>query len=116
MRWHIVRTIFWKECREMLRDRRSLAIMFGIPLLLYPLMTVLVASIGMAKTKQLTETPVKLFVTNPQYAPHLIELIKDEKSGITLTESTNPRADLTQAKLDAVIDVPQDAEREALAG
>ena len=74
MRWSIIKIVFWKECREMLRDRRSLAIMFGIPLLLYPLMTVLVASIGLAKSKQLTEHPVKLFVTHPENAPRLMEL------------------------------------------
>ena len=38
MRRHIVWTIFRKELREALRDRRTLFLMIGLPLLLYPLM------------------------------------------------------------------------------
>ena len=34
IRFSFVRTIFLKELREMLRDRRSLAVMFGLPLVL----------------------------------------------------------------------------------
>ena len=34
IRLGIVRTVFVKELREMLRDRRSLAVMFGLPLVL----------------------------------------------------------------------------------
>ena len=39
MRRERVRAVFFKALRETRRDRRSLAVMFGIPLLLYPLMT-----------------------------------------------------------------------------
>ena len=116
MRWNIVKTVFWKECREMLRDRRSLAIMFGIPLLLYPLMTVLVAGIGLAKTKQLTETPVKLAVVNETQAPHLAEMMRQEKSGFIITHSNDPSAELALGQLDAVLEVPPQAETDALAG
>ena len=38
MRARIVRTIFLKELRESLRDRRTLMMMVALPLLLYPLM------------------------------------------------------------------------------
>src|SRR5580765_1688464 len=100
----------------MLRDRRSLAIMFGIPLLLYPLMTVLVASIGLAKTKQLTEHPVNLVVIDGTKAPRLVEMMGEEKSGVKIAVSSDPAADLALGKLDAIIEVPAGAERDALAG
>ena len=40
MRFSIVRSVFAKELREMLRDRRSLTVMFGLPLVLYPLLAI----------------------------------------------------------------------------
>jgi len=44
MRWRIVRSIYVKELRETLRDRRTLMFMLALPLLLYPMMI-----IGMTK-------------------------------------------------------------------
>ena len=116
MRFPIIKTVFLKECREMLRDRRSLAIMFGVPLLLYPLMTVLVASIGLAKSKQIAEHPVKLVVLNSKDAPRLIELMHEESSGMRLAESKDPPADLARGELDAIVEIPPRAQADALAG
>ena len=36
IRPRIVKTVFLKELRAVLRDRRSLAVMFGVSLVLYP--------------------------------------------------------------------------------
>jgi len=47
MRWTIVRTVYLKELREALRDRRTLFVMVGLPILLYPL-----ALIGMSKLQE----------------------------------------------------------------
>ncbi|HEU0038179.1 MAG TPA: ABC transporter permease, partial [Verrucomicrobiae bacterium] len=38
MRFHIVWTIFCKEITESLRDRLTLAVVIGLPLLVYPLL------------------------------------------------------------------------------
>src|SRR4030095_7413207 len=118
MRFSIIKTVFLKELREMLRDRRSLAIMFGIPLLLYPLLTIAVAGLGMQRQKQRTETKAKLVVLNPASAPHLLELIRDKEKdrGIVLDPSVSPQTDLSTGKIDAIIDVPPDAERDLLTG
>src|SRR5881275_140241 len=97
MRFSIIKIVFLKELREMLRDRRSLAIMFGIPLLLYPLMTVAVAGLGLQKQKQLETTKVKLAVLNPSAGPHLLGLIDDKSEkdrGIVLMHPVNPEAEL----------------------
>lgn len=45
MRPHIVWTIFRKEIREALRDRLTLMVMLGLPLLIYPLVATLLARI-----------------------------------------------------------------------
>src|SRR5882724_7102010 len=108
MRFSIIKIVFLKELREMLRDRRSLTIMFGIPLVLYPVLTILVGTIGVSKKKQFTETPAKVAVVNSAAAPHLLMLFSDKDSGVEMVPSDDPDRDLLQAKpkIDAVIVVP----------
>src|SRR5271157_3897722 len=38
MRWSIIRTIWFREMRDQLRDRRTLFMIVGLPLVLYPLL------------------------------------------------------------------------------
>ena len=47
MRFNIVRDIYLKEIRETLRDRRTLMMMLGLPLVLYPLLI-----LGMSSLRQ----------------------------------------------------------------
>jgi sodium transport system permease protein len=42
MRWSIIRTIWFREMRDQLRDRRTLFMILGLPLLLYPVLGTLV--------------------------------------------------------------------------
>src|SRR5262249_49569537 len=116
MRFSIIKIVFLKELREMLRDRRSLMIMFGIPLVLYPILLLLIGTIGSSKKKQFTETPARVAVVNDSAAPHLLELFKAKDGGTTIMLSELPDADLAAGKLDAVVVVPDDAEKNALAG
>jgi sodium transport system permease protein len=116
VRLSIIKIVFFKELREMLRDRRSLAIMFGIPLVLYPLLTVTIGSVGLTKKKQLTEREAKVFVVNGPDAPRLVEMLREKDSGVTVvTNIKEPRADLTDGKIDAIVTVPPNAEADAMA-
>src|SRR4051812_20453510 len=116
MRLSIVKIVFLKELREMLRDRRSLTIMFGIPLVLYPILTILIGTIGVSKKKQFTETAARVAVVNGVDAPQLMNLIGDKESESLEVPSQQPEKDLTSGKLDAVLVVPPDTQRDALAG
>jgi sodium transport system permease protein len=42
MRWFVIRTIWFREVRDQLRDRRTLFMLVGLPLLLYPLLSIAV--------------------------------------------------------------------------
>src|SRR4051794_23722657 len=99
MRLHIIKIVFLKELREMLRDRRSLTIMFGIPLVLYPLLTVIVGFVGVSKKKQYTEQPARVAIVNQQAAPHLVELMDKPDSGIKITATKDPKNDLVAGKI-----------------
>lgn len=119
MRLSIVKTVFLKELREMLRDRRSLAVMFGLPLVLYPLVALGIASIGSSKRQEMTEKPARVAAPNISAAPQLRVLMEAPDSGVELVyprdEQTLSRQ-VADGKLDAVIDIPPDCERSALAG
>src|SRR5271163_1672476 len=53
MRWSIIRLIFLRELRDQLRDRRTLFMVAGLPLLLYPILGVAVLkfAVGFADRK-----------------------------------------------------------------
>src|SRR4051794_12350182 len=116
MRPRIIKIVFLKELREMLRDRRSLAILFGIPLVLYPLLTVVIGTVGMSKKKELTEKPARVAIANAESAPRLMEMLRGKESGVEIVSSPIPQADLSADKLDAVLEIPRDAETLALDG
>src|SRR4051812_34641529 len=47
MRWSIVRLIWLRELRDQLRDRRTLFMIVGLPLLLYPTLGVIVLTFAL---------------------------------------------------------------------
>lgn len=55
MRWPVVRLIAVREARDQLRDRRTMFMILGLPMLMYPLfVTVGVVFVAMLKDKKLT--------------------------------------------------------------
>jgi sodium transport system permease protein len=116
IRLEIVRTVFMKELREMLRDRRSLAVMFGLPLVLYPLLAIGISSLGQSKRQQLTEQPARVAIPDAEAAPELFARLKAKGSGIELTMPGNVEWALSRGVIDAVIDVPERAQERAIAG
>jgi sodium transport system permease protein len=115
MRFSIIKIVFLKELREMLRDRRSLAIMFGIPLVLYPMLTIAVGTLGVSRKNELTSRHAKVVVINPQSAPRLMAMLREKDHAVDVVLSDDPKADLIAGKIDAVVEVPADAETNALA-
>ena len=120
MRLDVVRTVFRKELREMLRDRRSLAIMFGIPLLLYPLVAIGIATLGSAKTKELRGQEVRVYIAGgKESVPKLIGLMNDQYTGlqaVDLNAGVDPVAALKSGNLQAILDAPPNAEARLVAG
>ena len=120
MRLDVVRTVFRKELREMLRDRRSLAVMFGIPLLLYPLVAIGVATLGSAKTKELRGQEVRVYIPGgKESVPKLIGLMNDQYTGLTavdLNPEIEPIGALKAGTLQAIVDAPPNAEARMVAG
>jgi sodium transport system permease protein len=115
MRFEIVKVVFLKELRETLRDRRSMVIMFGIPLLLYPLLMLGTAGLGASKVQRMTQQIGRVAVINPAAAPHLIQRLQARDSGLQIIPDADPRAALAADRIDAILIVPASGEQNALA-
>lgn len=116
LRFSIVKTVFLKEFREMLRDRRSLAVMFGVPLVLYPLLTIALATLSKAKVDDLKGSRNRIALVNGDAAPELKRRLAEKKTEIELYEAPDPQRSLKNADVDAVIEVPDRFEHELIAG
>jgi sodium transport system permease protein len=100
----------------MLRDRRSLAVMFGVPLVLYPLLTIALATLGKAKVDNLKETRYKITLVNRGAAPELTKRLLAQTSGLEIVESGNPMRGLMAGQIDGVVQLPDHFEDDLLAG
>jgi sodium transport system permease protein len=84
MRWKIAVTIFRKEFLEALRDRRTLIMLVGIPLLLYPLMILVSSRLVESEMEASKERPSTIAVWGDAPAP-LLEYFKSrEKLKVSL--------------------------------
>ena len=57
--WQQAREIAQKEIREVLRDRRTLAWMVGVPVLLYPVLFILMQQLALLGVRQLSRDPIR---------------------------------------------------------
>lgn len=62
MRFSIVKEIFKKEVLELLRDKKNLFMMFILPLLMYPLITVGISQVMMASMDSMGKQEVRLLI------------------------------------------------------
>lgn len=67
MRWHLVLTLFRKEITETLRDRRTLLMAIGIPVLLYPLIAIALTKVqeSQAEAQEAAKSRVAVWGTLP---------------------------------------------------
>ncbi|OZB62079.1 MAG: ABC transporter permease [Lysobacterales bacterium 13-68-4] len=93
-------TVFLKEVRENLRDRRTLTSAFLTGPLLTPLMFVMLINFSINRELDKAEQPLKVPVIGAQYAPNLINALRE--GGVV---PQPPVADPEQAVRDQQIDL-----------
>ena len=64
-RWSIIRLIWFREMRDQLRDRRTVLMIVGLPLVLYPVLGLSVLTFA----KQFLEKPSRIGIVRPVAAP-----------------------------------------------
>ncbi len=77
VRWGIVWTIFRREVRDQLRDRRTLFMVFVLPLLLYPIMGIGVIQLSAA----FEQKPRRVVVVGAEHLPPAPPLLNRAKDG-----------------------------------
>ncbi|HLL04600.1 MAG TPA: ABC transporter permease subunit/CPBP intramembrane protease [Myxococcaceae bacterium] len=79
MRWSIVLALFRRDLLEALRDRRTLVMLVGVPVVLYPLLLAAGGALSGAMVKKLDDQPVKLAVWGPAPSELRAQLEQAEK-------------------------------------
>lgn len=77
LRWPIVWTIFRREVRDQLRDRRTLFMIFVLPILLYPMLGIGVLQLSLA----FEQKPRDIIVLGAGYLPEAPPLLNPKKDG-----------------------------------
>src|SRR5215475_12007732 len=74
MNWANVKLIWLREVRDQLRDRRTLFMIFVLPLLMYPLLGMSILQVS----QFLREQPTKVLIVNLPQLPDLPPLVEDD--------------------------------------
>lgn len=115
-RFQTMMTVFRKELRELSRDRRSLMVMFGVPVILYPLLFMGIGTLAKSKADQQKVQTARLVVENPGDAPELVRRLGLPDNHVELAPAPATDAQLARGDVDAVLVVPTEAEHRLLSG
>jgi len=108
---HHVGAVFRKELRETLRDRRTLTVMFLFPLVVYPLVSLLMAEVmaGKQATDDARTSHVALVDADAPSRATLVALLEKKGNGIEVTRDVSlaqaTGADVSNGLIDAVVQV-----------
>jgi len=105
MRFPQLRTIYLKEMRDILRDRRTLFVMIVLPILLYPLLMIGVIQFSILQTKKLVEEEARIAIIGEK-APIELRTTLDLAVAIHVTPVADWRHALGAGELHAAIEVP----------
>ncbi len=114
MRFAIIKTIFFKEMLDTLRDKRTLIAMIGVPIVLYPALFIMIAQVALIQLEKIEETPsrVALLTEEMDFLRERIEAFPL----IELQEGEDPEAQLLEGDLDAIVVVEGAIEQPLAAG
>jgi sodium transport system permease protein len=103
-----VNTILSKELLDTLRDKRTLIMMVGMPVVLYPALLIVGMQAMLLQHEKLDETISRVALVAPEST--LLESWFDAYEKIEVVESDDPDVDLANRELDAIVIVEDDME------
>lgn len=80
MRSHIIATIFGKELKEVLRDKRMLYLIILLPFFLYPVLFTLIGGVGASQQEKLLQQEISVWVTPAAAETPLPDLLAQDAS------------------------------------
>jgi sodium transport system permease protein len=100
-------TVFWKEVRENLRDRRTVINTLLTGPLMAPLMFVLVINAAITRELDKADKPLPVPVAGAQYAPNLVAAMA--RAGIEIKDApADPERAVREQDADLVLRIPKD--------
>ena len=106
MTWRNIRTVYGKELRDSLRDRRTLLSMFVIPTLIVPVLALAVGRIGFrAMTKAREETPVVMLLGGSD-SPDIVAALKQSPKFRIVPARADYRQLISDKKVRAAVRLP----------
>lgn len=109
MKLRIVGAIFRKESLVMLRDKRTLMAMIGIPVILYPALLIISSQVAMMHLSSVEQSISRVAIKAEERSPvaHWIEALPR----IELIETDDPKTALLEGDVDAVVVIKQSAQQ-----
>ncbi|MCC7429678.1 CPBP family intramembrane metalloprotease [bacterium] len=80
MRFNPVKTIFLKEMRETLRDKKVVFMMILLPTFLYPFLFLIISQVQMIQKAKIESTKVEVILSSNAYHTELKTLLEKEKN------------------------------------
>lgn len=99
-------TVFFKEVRDAIRDRRTIAIALLLGPLLMPILMVGMTSVMAGKQKEKLEKPLNLPVLGVEHAPNLVEWLRQHDVDIKPAPK-DPDAAIRNQDFDVILRIPK---------
>ncbi len=103
MNFRTVKTIFKKEMLDTVRDKRTLVMMIGVPVLLYPMLLIVGLQGALVQHATLEETVSRVALDTEE--PELVETWLEDVEMVELVDTDTPAADLDAGNLDAIVQI-----------
>jgi len=106
--FNVMRTVFVKEARDLLRDRRSIVFLFAVPLLM-PLIGAIGGGFIMWQVVRQAGDGLSVAVVNGAELPGLVVDLENRELLQVVDAPSDPRKALQGGELAAVLEIPSDA-------
>ena len=111
MTTRIIFTVYRKELRDLLRDRRTLLSMIVIPTLLMPAMIFMVGFIAIKVVKKAQAEVPSVMLLNPDASPRVAEALRGDDRIHLVEPRSDWRAAVANKEVRAVVEVPPNFEQ-----
>lgn len=115
MNFKKIKIIYFKEMKDILRDRRTLISMLLVPILLFPILMFGMTSLSMMMAKKTGERVNRLVIISREEAPTLFSILQEHKS-FEIVQEKDYRTALKDKRITAALEFSKDFEKKIGAG
>jgi sodium transport system permease protein len=116
MNWHHIITIYFKELRDSLRDRRTLISMIVIPTLVMPLLIFGVGAIMTKVIKTARDEASPIVILGGEDSPGVVAALKADKRFRLVAPGGDYKQLVSEKKIRLAVDIPAGFEATLKAG